>query len=160
MLSLIIFAIICSFAGGVAVGIKVKPKKKLVAGTVPISNLIDDFEEFARLAEGGDLSVDADAALKMLKVHAEQKFLPPAQKKKKPVTWDGSDRKDDWCDMRCFEKEMKEASNDDERLTVITRWMKKYFFTTARGWQTWCIQQMSSTSSRDKLRTLFDNQEQ
>lgn len=161
MLTLIIIGLVCeiaSFALGVKIGKTSAEKKKFVDSTVPIANLIEDFEDYVKLAEGG-LSEEADAAIKALKEHAARKYLPPAQKVKKPNTFEGSDRKDEWCDLRCFEKEMKEAINDDERITVITRWMKKYYFTTARGWQTWCIQQMSNPDGRNKLRTLFDNQE-
>lgn len=159
MLTLIITGLICSFCS-FAIGVKAGKRRKLIPATIPIANLIDDFEEFARLSEGGELSVEANAALKALHDHAKQKLLPPAAKKKKPNTWEGSDRKKEWCDMLCFEAELGKASSDDERITVITRWMKKYYFTTAHGWQTWCIKQMTAASSRDKLRNLFDNQEQ
>ena len=151
------------FSSGVAIGKASKQKKKLIQGTVPLVELVADFEEFARTLEGGDLSIDADGALKALKAHVEQKLLPPKsetkkEKDKKPYTFEGSDRKDDWCDLRCFEKEMAAASNDKERIVIIQRWMKKYYFTTKRGWQTWCIQQMASSDGRDTLRTLFDEQ--
>ena len=137
-----------------------KEKQKLIDATIPIADLIENFEEYARLVEGGELSTDAEAAIKLLKSHAEQKFLPAPAKAKKRRTFDGEDnnRKNDWCDMRCFEKEMAKATEDDERISIVRRWMNKYTFNTT--WQTWCIEGLKSTDSRNYLRTMFDGQEQ
>jgi len=146
-----------TFAAGAFLGRQLRAKTKspyFVQSSIPIATLIADFEEFARGFEGGELSNEADAALKVLKTHAEQKYLPAA-KTTKFNGWQGK-RSDDWSDLRCFEKEMAKASNDDERLSVVRRWLSKYTFTQA--WQTWCIDQMSNLGGREKLRSLFEEQ--
>lgn len=162
MLELIgIICIVCSFIIGNRVGKKsLAPKKnqKLLPGTVPIAGLIDDFTDYARLVEGGELSLEANEAIKVLKIHAEQKFLKPATSGKKPKTFEGSERSKHSSDMMCFERELKSATGDDERVIVVRRWMRKYTFNT--DWQTWCITSMSGTDARNKLRILFDGQDQ
>lgn len=135
--------------------------EKLIEATIPIATLVSDFEDFARHIEGGTLSIEGDAALKALKAHVEKKALiAPIRreriKKKRSDTWDGSIRTDEWCDMRCFERELEKAIDDKERAAVIARYMDQYFFTTK--WQSWCINLMKKPESREELREIFKAQ--
>jgi hypothetical protein len=146
-----------TFAAGTLLGRQLRAKTKspyFVQASVPIATLVADFEDFARNYNDGELSIETDAALKVLKAHAEQKYLKAAPAKKFDG-WQGK-RADEWSDLRCFEKEMSKASNDDERLSVIQHWLIKYNFNQA--WQTWSIDQMSSLGGREKLRSLFTEQ--
>lgn len=133
---------------------KHKPKEKLINATVPVATLLAEFEEFARNIEGGELSIEADAILKMIKNRVEQKKLSNGKSKKN--TWDGSKREDEWSDLRCFEKEIKNATSDDERICIVANYMEEYLF--ARMWQTWCINSMATSDAREKLREMFANQ--
>lgn len=133
-----------------------KKQKKVINATVPIATLISDFEDFARLVEGGELSSEAQQALLVLKNHAEQKCLPPQNQKLRAFEKD--DRKNEWCDMRCFEKEMAKSTDDDERISIISHWMKKYTF-DSQSWRTWCINKMEDSKNRNKMRYIFDTQE-
>lgn len=152
MFTLTVVGLVCCFAS-FAVGVFAgkQTKKKLIHGTIPVASIVNDFEEFARLEEGGKLSVEADAAIKVLKAHVEQKKLPA--KKEKPLTFDKDYRKNEWSDGRCFEREMQKANTDDERIVIVRNWMKKYTFTQA--WQTWCIDSLKAPDGRNYMRNMF-----
>lgn len=157
---LVIFVIgVGAFSAGVMFGKLFRnnliPKEeKLLDTATPIETLINDFEEYARAIDGG-LSTEASLALNILKERANQKQLKAPEKK--PITFP-DDRKNEWGDLRCFEKEMEAgAGGDDERILIICRWMNKYRFTSS--WQTWCIQQIKTIEGRNKLREIFDAQE-
>lgn len=129
--------------------------KRLNPATVPIAELVSGFEEYARLLEGGELSAEADAALKVLKTHAEQKYLPEPNIDK-PTTFAADYRNNKWSDGMCFEREMEKAADDDERIIIVRHWMKTYTFTKA--WQTWCIAALGSAENRNYMRQMFEGQ--
>jgi hypothetical protein len=154
----------CAFTLGLIVGDVVSAgknkKETLVASSVPIADLIEEFESFARSIEGGSLSIEADAALRVLKEQAEKKLLlkAPEKKVKKPNTFPDGQEKIEWSDRACFEKEMKTAAgNDDESISIVCRWMKRYHFT--QSWQTWVIESIKDAANREKLRELFEAQD-
>lgn len=158
MISIIMLSFIVGLLTGGLVERKHKKKaEKLIEGTVPIGLLISDFEEFARNVEGGQLSVEAQSAIKVLKTHAEQKYLnAPKPKVKKAETFPDGQRTKPWSDVVCFEEEMKKAEDFNEVFSIVKRWSGKYYFT--QSWQTWCLSCVKDSANRSILRDFFDNQ--
>lgn len=157
LLTLIILMVVSSWSAGFVIGkslTKSYPSVKLIDPTIPIAELISSFEEFARNIEGGELSTDANAAINILKNHAEQKYLKAPVRK--PIAFNAQ-RDKPWSDINCFEGGIAQATTDDERIVIIHQWLKKYFF--GQPWQTWCIKHMTSQENRNQLRTIFNSQD-
>lgn len=158
------------FVTGVVIGVVSRPAYKTLAPSSPtpppsLAEHVDTFREI--ISASGEMTPEVEAwlqrtvsvapedtkALPVATIVEAENDYPKYFKSGRPAMVPG---KGDWGNQQCLLSELKNSSDDEERVRVMVRWLKRYHFPLS--WQSWALEEFKTSKGRDTMRDLFDRQ--